>query len=207
MDVLFNALPGAALAVVLLFLGTWESDRRTRRTEARKTAAADRAALEAQADEFVAAVMAVTTAGVVHDAMWGGWKTRAVVLIQALAQGVSAYAGAASGKAFSAANEAAHVVISEWDRGSAKSAQELAAPLARLGSAGAPLMRRQEPGLADAANEVVVSIRENYADAERISSSLSVFREALGSALEPPAPSRRRWFRRRGADQIVETSG
>ncbi|MFB7609950.1 hypothetical protein [Streptomyces gardneri] len=53
--------------MILLFLGAWETARRNRHTEARKDAAADRAALESQADELVAAVLALRIAGDTHD--------------------------------------------------------------------------------------------------------------------------------------------
>lgn len=64
---LLNTAAGAVGAVALLFLGGWENGQRIRKAEARKDAAADRAALEAQADELVAAVLALKVAGNTHD--------------------------------------------------------------------------------------------------------------------------------------------
>ncbi|MFF8174663.1 hypothetical protein [Streptomyces chartreusis] len=91
-DALLDALPGAVGAVVLLFLGAWENDRRTQGTAARKEAAADRAALETQADELVAAVLAVKAAGNAHDHLWGSWKAKAAVGLRAAVRGGAAYA-------------------------------------------------------------------------------------------------------------------
>ncbi|MGW6942767.1 hypothetical protein ACWGF3_27725 [Streptomyces xanthophaeus] len=77
--------------VVLLFLGAWETARRNRQAEARKDAAAERAALQAQADELVAAVLALRVAGNTHDHIWGGWAARGWVALRALAHGSIAY--------------------------------------------------------------------------------------------------------------------
>ncbi|GGX16813.1 hypothetical protein [Streptomyces chartreusis] len=88
-------------------------------------------------------------------------------------------------------------MIGQWDRDSAVSAAGLAAPLGRLGAAVAPLMRRQEPGLAAAAEEVFTAIGENYADQNRITRALEAFHEALRPALEPPAHPRHWWSLRR----------
>ncbi|WP_327706915.1 hypothetical protein [Streptomyces decoyicus] len=68
----------------------------------------------------------------------------------------------------------------------------LAAPLGRLGATVAPLMKRQEPGLAAAVDEVFTAIGETYADEERVTRALAQFHEALRPALEPPAPPLRR---------------
>ncbi|GGK30216.1 hypothetical protein GCM10011583_72630 [Streptomyces camponoticapitis] len=58
---------GAVITTALLYLGASENERRNRRTEARKDAAADRAALEAQADELVASLLALKVAANTHD--------------------------------------------------------------------------------------------------------------------------------------------
>ncbi|GAA3122975.1 hypothetical protein [Streptomyces goshikiensis] len=200
-DVLLNALPGAAGAMALLFLGAWESDRRTRRTEARKEAAADRAALEAQADELVAAVLAVQVAGNVHGHLWGGWKARLAVVLRALGEGGAAYARSPrrGGWAVAAGTDSVGTVIDWWNQGSLASAEKLAVPLGRLGAAVVPLMRRQEPGLAEAVEEVFTAISENYSDDDRITRALEAFHAALQPALERRVPRRRRWSLRRGA--------
>ncbi|MFG2097264.1 hypothetical protein [Streptomyces sp. NPDC048612] len=61
-------------------------------------------------------------------------------------------------------------------------------------------MKRQEPGLAAAADEVFMAVCETYADEGRITRALKQFHEALRPALEPPALPRQRWplRRRRG---------
>ncbi|MFG2097265.1 hypothetical protein [Streptomyces sp. NPDC048612] len=135
MNALLDALPGAVGAVVLLFLGAWENDRRTPRTEARKEAAADRAALEAQADEFVAAVLAVKVAGNTHDHLYAGWSAKGTLIIRALVGGSAAYHGSPQRgiPAAMAASQAVHTVIGRWDERSAASAAALAAPLADWG--------------------------------------------------------------------------
>ncbi|MEW2433283.1 hypothetical protein AB0952_03720 [Streptomyces caniferus] len=112
-DALLNAVPGAAGAVILLFLGAWENDRRTRRTEARKEAAADRAALEAQANDFVAAVLAVQVAGNAHDHLYAGWRAKATLIVQALVWGGAAYTGSPQRgvPAAMAASQAVHTLL------------------------------------------------------------------------------------------------
>jgi hypothetical protein len=149
MDVLLNTVATAAGAVFLLFLGAWENSRRTRQAEARKEAIADRAALEAQADELVAAVLALRVAGDTHDHLWGRWRAKLPVLTWAIVQGGAAYvrSGQKGFPAVMAAYGDAAPVIARWDRASAVSAAGLAAPLSRLGAAAAPLLRRQEPDL------------------------------------------------------------
>ncbi|MFH9829377.1 hypothetical protein [Streptomyces bobili] len=198
-DALLSAVASAGAAAVLLFLGAWENDRRTRRTEARKEAAGERAALEAQANELVAAVLAVKVAGNAHDHLFGSWKAKAAVCLRAAVRGGAVYArsGQRGFPAVMAGYGEAAIVIGQWDEGSAVSAAGLAAPLGRLGAAVAPLMGRQEPGLASAAEEVFTAIGENYADEDRITRALAAFHEALRPALEPPVPPRRWWSLRR----------
>ncbi|MFI8989855.1 hypothetical protein ACIG63_33445 [Streptomyces antimycoticus] len=195
-----NTVASAASAVALLFLGAWENDRRTRRTEARKEAAADRAALEAQADELVSAVLAVRVAGNAHEHLWGGWRAKAAVALRAAVRGGAGYVG--SGQrgfpAVLAGYGDAASVIGRWDQESAASAAGLAAPLSRLGAAAAPLLRRQDPGLAAAVEEVFTAVAEHYADEDRTTRALAAFHEALRPALQPPAVRRRRWALRRG---------
>ncbi|MEV8547651.1 hypothetical protein [Streptomyces sp. NPDC051572] len=62
------------------------------------------------------------------------------------------------------------------------------------------LVRRQEPGLAAAAEEVLTAVVDHYADTDRTTRALAAFHEALRPALEPPALPRRRWTLRRRND-------
>ncbi|MFD7574393.1 hypothetical protein ACFV6U_28370 [Streptomyces sp. NPDC059810] len=201
-DLVLSALPGAIFAAVLLFLGAWENERRTRRTEARKDAAAERAALEEQADRFVAAVLALKLEGNAHDVLWGGWRAKAAVLGTALIEGAFAYLEPSGGGAKAlVAGRAVNTVIDKWNEEGVKSAQALAGPLGRLSTAATPLLRRREPGLADSVRAVMDSITESYTDDDQITRALSSFHDTLASALEPPAPTRRRWFRRGGTSE------
>lgn len=191
--------------VVLLFLGAWETARRNRQTEARKDAAAERAALEAQADELMAAVLALRVAGDTHDHVWGGWGARGRAALRALVHGSIAYglAGRTGAPAlFAASSEAARTVYS-WDHESGVSAAALAAPLARLGTAVAPLLRREDLG--PVADAVYTAAVKHHGDDDRMAAALGDFHEALRSVLEPPAPPRRRWSplrRRAGRDAL-----
>ncbi|MFB7575673.1 hypothetical protein [Streptomyces sp. NPDC056165] len=187
---LLNTAAGAVGAVALVFIGGWENDRRTRKTDARKDAAADRAALEAQANELVTAVLALKVAGNTHDHLWGG---RAAAL-------VSGRRGAA---ALPALAEEAGRVVERWENDSAVSAAGLAAPLSRLGAAVAPLLRREEPGLAAAADAVFMAAAEGYGDDARMARALEDFHAALRPALVPPPLEGRRWalHRRRSAGE------
>ncbi|MCX5199273.1 hypothetical protein OOK31_36240 [Streptomyces sp. NBC_00249] len=191
--------------VVLLFLGAWETARRNRQAEARKDAAAERAALQAQADELVAAVLALRVTGDTHDHIWGGWAARGRVALRALAHGSITYALAGRTGApalLAASGEAARTVYS-WDHESGVSAAALAAPLARLGTAVAPLLRREDLG--PAANTVFTAAARHHGDDARMTEALRAFHEALRSALEPPAPARPRWspLRRRPAGDAL----
>jgi hypothetical protein len=198
---LLNTALSAAGAVLLVFLGGWENERRTLRTDARKQAEVDRAELEAQADELVTAVLAVRVVGNTHDHLWGSWRPKLSVALRAAIQGGAAYA-ASRQRGFPAAwigyGEAAGV-ITQWDRESAASAAELTAPLNRLAAAVTPLLRRLEPGLAPAAEELLTAVVDHYTDTDRTERALAAFHQALRPALEPPAVRRRlRWALRRG---------
>ncbi|MGA5198247.1 hypothetical protein [Streptomyces exfoliatus] len=188
--------------VAVLFLGAWENARRARHTEARKDAAAERAALESQADELVAAVLALRIAGDTHDHVWGGWAARLRVGLRALTHGAVAYgqSGRTGGPAaFAAVGEAARTVYA-WDQETGVSAAALAAPLARLGTAVAPLLRSE--ALGPAATDLYEAAVKHSGDDDRTATAMRAFHEALRSALEPPVPPRRRrWFLRRRADR------
>ncbi|MFJ6393962.1 hypothetical protein ACIQJT_41025 [Streptomyces sp. NPDC091972] len=201
---LLNAALSAAGAVSLLFLGGWQNNRQTLRTEQRKQAEADRAALEAQADELVTAVLAVRVVGNTHDHLWGSWRSKLNVLFHAAVRGGAAYA-ASQQRGFPATmigyGEVAGV-ISQWDRESVASAAKLSAPLNRLAAAVTPLLRRPEPGLAQAADELFTVVTEHYTDTDRTVRALEAFHRALRPALEAPAVRRRRWaLRRRPASE------
>jgi hypothetical protein len=190
---LLNTAVGVVTAVALLFLGGWENYRRTRQAEARKDAAENRAVLETQADELVAAVLAVRVAGNAHDHLLGGWKARAMVALRAAIQGGAAYAqsGQRGVPAFMAGYGDAASVIGLWDQESARSAAGLTAPLSRLGAAVSPLLRRPEPDLAAAAQALFTAVVDHYKDADRTAQALESFHQALQAALDPPAPPRR----------------
>ncbi|GAA2704808.1 hypothetical protein GCM10010310_79180 [Streptomyces violaceolatus] len=193
----------SAGTLALLFIGAWENDRRTRRAEARKDAAADRAALEAQANELVAAVLALKVAGGMHDQLFAGWRARSRLVLDWVGQGMMAAAltdraGAVRGLTFFGA---ADRVLDRWDRETKASTAGLAAPLSRLGAAVVPLLRREEPGLADAADGVFTAAVESHGDDDRMTRALEAFHAALRPALQPPPAPLRRWPLRRGRDR------
>ncbi|MFE7212456.1 hypothetical protein ACFU93_21175 [Streptomyces sp. NPDC057611] len=196
---LLNTAAGAVGAVALVFIGGWENDRRTRKTDARKDAAADRAALEAQANELVTAVLALKVAGNTHDHLWGGRGAKARIVLRALTQGGAAalVSGRRGAAALPALAEEAGRVVERWENDSAVSAAGLAAPLSRLGAAVAPLLRREEPGLAAAADAVFMAAAEGYGDDDRMARALEDFHAALRPALVPPPLEGRRWALRR----------
>lgn len=169
-------------------------------TEARKQAEADRAALEAQADELVTAVLAVGMAGEMHDRLLGGWRDKLGVALRAAVQGSTAYgrSGQRGFPAVIAAYGDAAGVIAQWDRDSGMSAAGLAAPLNRLAATVTPLLRRQEPGLAAAAEELFTAITKDYADIDRAERAFVAFHQALQRALEPPTVNRPRRALHRG---------
>jgi hypothetical protein len=189
-------------AVALVFIGGWENNWRTRKVEERKDAAADRAALEAQANELVAAVLALKVAGNIHDHLFAGWGAKGRIALAALTQGGAAAALAGRGGAASGVpaflSEAGRVV-DRWDRDTTTSAAGLAAPLNRLGAAVAPLLRREEPGLAAAVDAVFTAAMENPGDDDRLTQALERFHATLRPALAPPAPAAHWWtpWRRR----------
>lgn len=191
--------------VAVLYLGSLETARRTRHAEARKDSAAERAALEAQADELVAAVLALQIAGDTHDHVWGGWAARGRVALRALTHGAVAYGQSGrTGRpaAFAAAGEAARTIYG-WDHESGLSAAALAAPLARLGTAVAPLLRNE--ALSPAATDLYEAVVQHSGDHDRTGAAMRAFHAALRSALEPPAPTprRRRFLRRRPAPEAL----
>ncbi|MGC9500893.1 hypothetical protein [Streptomyces sp. WG7] len=194
-------MAGSAVgAVALVFIGGWDNGRRTRKAEARKDAAADRATLEAQADELVAAVLALKVVGGMHDRLFAGWGARGRLALDWLQRGMLAAAltdrgGVPRGLAFFSA---ADRVVDRWDRDTKASTAGLAAPLSRLGAAVAPLLRREEPGLAAAADAVFTAAVESHGDDDRMTRALDAFHAALRPALESAPAPRRRWSLRRG---------
>ncbi|MFF0762309.1 hypothetical protein ACFYWH_20070 [Streptomyces sp. NPDC003737] len=200
---LLNTAAGAVSAVALVFIGGWENERRTWKAEARRDAAADRAALEAQADELVTAVLALKVVGNTHDHLWGGWGAKGRVVLRALTQGGTAalVSGRRGVAALPALLEEAGRVVERWDSDSAISAAGLAAPLSRLGAAVAPLLRSDVPGLAAAADEVFMAAVESYGDEARMTRALEAFHAAVRPALAQSNPAHRRWplWRRRRA--------
>ncbi|MGX1135662.1 hypothetical protein RKD49_007852 [Streptomyces glaucescens] len=203
---LLTTAGSAAGAVALVFIGGWENGRRARRAEARKDAAADRAALEAQADELVAAVLALKVAGHMHDQFFVGWRAVGRLMLNWLNQGTTAAAladrgVAARGLAFLSAGDR---LVERWDRDTAASAAGLAAPLSRLGAAVAPLMRRAEPGIAAAAQAVHEAAVGHPEDDGRMTQALENFHAELRAALEHPAPAARWRALRRGRRAVSE---
>lgn len=192
---LLNTAAGAIGAVVLVFIGGWENERRARKAEARKDAAADRAALEAQANELVTAVLALKVAGNTHDHLWGGWGAKGRIVLRALTQGGAAalVSGRRRMAALPALLEEAGRVVERWDSDSVISAAGLAAPLSRLGAAVAPFLRSDDPELAAAADEVFMAAAESYGDEARMTRALEAFHAALRRALTQPNPAPRRW--------------
>ncbi len=180
--------------LALVYIGAAENARRTRQTEARKDAASERAALEKQANELVAAVLALRVTGDTHDHVWGGWRARCRVALRALVHGAVAYglAGRAGGPALCAASGEAARAVYSWDHESGISAGALAAPLIRLGTAAAPLLGRQDLG--PAADAVFTAATRHHGNDELMETALRDFHEALRRALEPPAPVSRRWW-------------
>lgn len=199
---LLSGAASIAGAVALVFIGGWENARRTRKAEARKAAEADRAALESQANEFVAAVLALRTAGTVHDRLLGGPDAKIRTALIAMMQGglAAALNMGRGGEPLSAVAVEAWRVFAHWNRANSQSVAGLAAPLSRLGVAVAPLLRREEPELRAAVDAVYTAAMENH-DEERMLSALESFQTALSAVLEPPAPARPWWalWRRRRA--------
>ncbi|MYV47128.1 hypothetical protein [Streptomyces sp. SID2888] len=197
---LLNTAAGAVGAVALVFIGGWENGRRTRKAEERKDAAAARATLEAQADELVTAVLALKVAGHMHDQLFAGEGAKGRLFVAALSKGSSAALGHRGGvtSGLPAAFREAWRVVDRWEQDTAASAAGLAAPLSRLGAAVAPLMRREEPGLATATDAVFKAAVESHGDDDRMAQALETFHAALRPALAPPATAgRRRVLRRR----------
>lgn len=61
-------------------------------------------------------------------------------------------------------------------------------PLNWLAAAVTPLLRRPEPGLAQAVEELFAAVVDHYADTDRTERALAAFHQALRPALNAPAP-------------------
>ncbi|MFJ2893245.1 hypothetical protein ACIO53_45195 [Streptomyces sp. NPDC087305] len=190
---LLNMLATLASGAALAFLGVVANDWQTRRTEARKQRADDRAELEAQADELIAAVIAMKVAGNVHDLGAGSWRTRLIVCAHALTRSAASWDGAGRGWRGVLANSSEmYTVVSQWNQDHTASVAELTAPLSRLGVAAVPLMKRPEQGLAEAAGKVLTTVVDDYRNDDGVTQALAVFREELVAALNAAAAPRRR---------------
>ncbi|MER7187316.1 hypothetical protein ABT404_48995 [Streptomyces hyaluromycini] len=194
---LVTAAFGAAGALVVALSSQVVTEGLTRRREARAQRAADRAELQAQADELLAAVIALRAAGGMNDQLAGGLRPRLTAILHALAQGAAVAAG--PGQPFHRGLTGVgrvSEVVSQWDRESAVSAAGLVVPLSRLGAAVAPLMRNPDQALAGAAGKVLDTVVANYKDDEGTGRALAAFRTELVRVLEAPTPRRRLLWRR-----------
>jgi hypothetical protein len=194
---LVTAALGAAAALVVSLSSQVVTEGLTRRREIRAQQAADRAELQAQADELLAAVLALTAAGGMNDQLMGGLRPRLTTLLHALTQGaaVAAQSGQAFHRGLAGVGRASEV-ISQWDRESAASAAGLVAPLSRLGAAAAPLMRHPDQALTEAAGNVLNTVVANFQDHDEVGQALATFRAELLRVLDAPVPRRRLSLRR-----------
>ncbi len=178
-----SGLIGAVSGVALIFLGSWQTDRRTRRADAATAAKAARASLEADAAELVEAVLALQLAGFAHDHFRAGWQPRLRVGLTALAHGSSelARSRALGPTAVLAALGEVARHIDRWDQETVRSAEQLALPLTRLAAAMPPLMRR--PAMAEAAERVYEAATRHPGGLE-VKDALTAFHTTLRSALE-----------------------
>ncbi|MFF3208673.1 MULTISPECIES: hypothetical protein [unclassified Streptomyces] len=197
---LWAALIGAAVTVIVWMLSARDAAQRTLAAEDRQQARAGREALEAQADELVAAVLAVQVAGAAHDHLYGSWKARVPAALSTVGALAAAYLRNQNREPTAAALVSGHgeaaASLAQWNRDSALSAAGLTVPLTRLGVAVPPLLRRTEPGIAEAAGKLLEAATKHYTDTARIDRALEAFMEAVRPALAPPAPPRRWWQRR-----------
>ncbi|MFD5543879.1 hypothetical protein ACFWIJ_40300 [Streptomyces sp. NPDC127079] len=163
---LVTAAFGAAGALVVALSSQVVAEGLTRRREAGAQRAADRAELQAQADELYAAVLALKAAGTLHVQLMSGARARTVVLVHAAAQWLAEWArseqnvhGALAGVGKASA------VISQWDRQHAVSAAGLAgcAPDSPE-AADSPLARHPDRALAEAAGNVFETVVNRYQD-------------------------------------------
>ncbi|MFJ7422748.1 hypothetical protein ACIQXD_29715 [Streptomyces uncialis] len=191
---LWKQLVGVPIALLIFWLGSRDATRRALQAEARATAARERDAAEAQADELVAAVLALQAAGHIRDHVWAGWKARTPMVLGALGRGAGIYlqGGLTQVSAFGAASREVIRAVQGWDREAAASAVSLAAPMARLGAAVVPLLRSGQPGIASAAQDLYDVATQRYGDVDAVGAAMAAFREAVRAAAEPPLP-RRRW--------------
>ncbi|MFJ3673923.1 hypothetical protein ACIPSE_46560 [Streptomyces sp. NPDC090106] len=189
----------AAGAVSLVFIGGWENARRARKTQERQDAADARAALEAQADELMAAVLALRVEGDAHDHLMGGWKARSLVVLRMATLGATAYGrtGRSDYPALMAGLGEAAAAVYRWNEHWTRSAAGLTSHLNRFGAATLPLLRHQDQSLAQATSELHTAISRHYADTGRTDRAIEDFQEALRAALEPPTPARRLRITRR----------
>ncbi|MER6465772.1 hypothetical protein ABT278_35630 [Streptomyces sp. NPDC001228] len=194
---LVTAALGAGGALVVGLATQVVTEGLTRRRESRAQRAADQAALQAQADELYAAVLALNAAGSMHDQLMTSGRKRLVVLIHAAAHWIAEWARSEPGanRAFAGLGKAS-TVIGQWDREQTVSAAGLTAPLTRLGAAVAPLARHPDRALADAAVTVFETVTTNYQDTTRGQQALRAFRTELLRVLNLPASRRWRILRR-----------
>ncbi|MFJ9351772.1 hypothetical protein [Streptomyces sp. NPDC101237] len=195
---LVTAALGAGGALVVGLSTQVVTEGLTRRREARAQRAADQAALQAQADELYAAVLALNAAGTMHDQLMTSGRARLVIMMHAAAHWIAEVARSEPGvnRGLVGLGKAS-TVISQWDREQTASAAGLTAPLTRLGAAVAPLARHPDRVLADAAVTVFETVTANYRDTERGQQALRAFRAELLRVLDPPAVSWRRRVLRR----------
>lgn len=181
---------GAIVATVLVtWFGSALNERQRKRQERQKA----HEALEAQADVFASAVIAVRIAGHANDRYWNGKASVARVTFLAVAQLLPGLLepGSSVMSAFGSRADRAAALIAYMDGPRNRGAVEVTIAMKEAVSAAMPLARHEDVSVANATNGLLNGLINNADEASQ-ARSMSAFRAAVRAAVTPP-PSR--WHR------------
>ncbi|OEJ41225.1 hypothetical protein AR457_10075 [Streptomyces agglomeratus] len=179
-------------AIVGTLLGTWLGAALTHWYKRKQDEQQARDALEAQADLFTSAVMAVRITGHANDRYWNGWGPVAKVTVLATAQllpGLLAPGGTALSALGGRADRAA-ALIAYMDAFRSQAAVAVTIAMKEAISAAMPLARHTDAAVAEATDAVLEALKRNV-DERTMTELLRSFRSTVRTSTSPASMWRR----------------
>ncbi|GGJ36740.1 hypothetical protein GCM10010121_054950 [Streptomyces brasiliensis] len=184
-----------ALPFVGIWFGWWLSDR----VRSRADRAAEKAALRAQADALITAVLDVRMAALTGHTLWDSLVEHGRTVFLAAIAGAGEVARARTARASDRASVAAGLgaavhVIAQERIASKQYAATVREPLYRLTTAAAPLLRHPDAQVSESASALVNVTFDIKKDTQNLDTALAAFHAAVTTAEQEPAS---RWRRLR----------
>ncbi|MGY4935838.1 hypothetical protein ACWD7T_33020 [Streptomyces sp. 900116325] len=184
------------IGVFLAYFGWWLANKSRDRADRE----AEKAALRAQADALIVAVVDLRHAAATNRILWEGPAERGRSFLLALLAGAGGVAraqvvGGSERLSITAGLGNAAEMLAGDRRASKEHTARVREPILRLATAAAPLLRHTDASVATATNELVTAAFADVENPTRVETTLEAFEGAVRSALQP-SPSV--WARLRG---------